>query len=256
MDLVLVARSRNVAVIRLNRPQALNALSSSLIDQLLSAITAFDRDPEIGAIVLTGNDHVFCAGADIKELRDLSFVKAYSTNFLKSLNDAIASIRKPIIGVVNGFALGGGCELAMMCDVLYAGESAKFGQPEVKVGTIPGAGGTQRLIRAIGKAKAMHMILTGEVFTAEEAAAAGLVAKVLPDNVVLNTAIEYASKIASYSGPIVAMAKEAVNQAENLSLESGLRYESRMYHATFSTEDTKEGFAAFIEKRPAVWKGS
>jgi len=255
-SLILVASTNGVGVIRLDRPKALNALSAPLIEQLLSALKAFDVDPTVGAIVLTGSETVFAAGADIKELKDLSFVRAYMGNFLQSLADGVAAIRKPIIAVVNGYALGGGCELAMMCDIIYAGEGAVFGQPEVKIGTIPGAGGTQRLIRAIGKAKAMHMVLTGETMSAKEAEAAGLVAKVLPADKVLDAAIDSAQTIASYSSPIVVMAKEAVNHAEDLPLTEGLRFERRLYHATFATIDSKEGMGAFVEKRQATWQNA
>ncbi|KZV88845.1 ClpP/crotonase [Exidia glandulosa HHB12029] len=252
-DLLLIATSGNVGIVRLNRPNALNALSQQLIDQLLSALRAFDKDPDIGAIVLTGSERAFAAGADIRELTSLTFVNAYMGNFLQSLCDGVTSIRKPVIAAVHGFALGGGCELAMMCDIIYAAENASFGQPEVKIGTIPGAGGTQRLIRAVGKAKAMHMILTGEMISAQEAEKAGLVAKIFPPEELLDGAIDYAQKISNYSAPIVAMAKECVNSAADLPLTEGLRFERRMYHATFATVDSKEGTRAFVEKRPATW---
>jgi len=262
-DLILVARipandsgNSEVGLIRLNRPKALNALSQSLIQQLLSALQSFDKDPRIGAVILTGSESVFAAGADIKELKDLTFIRAYMGNFLQSLCDGVAAIRKPIIAVVQGFALGGGCELAMMCDMIYAAENATFGQPEVKIGTIPGAGGTQRLLRAVGKAKAMHMILTGETLSAADAERAGLVSKVLPTDKVLEAAIETAQKIASYSAPIVSMAKEAVHQAEELHLSEGIRFERRLYHSTFATLDSKEGMIAFVEKRNAAWTHS
>lgn len=252
-DLVLVATSGNVGIVRLNRPSALNALSQALIEQLLSSLRAFDSDPDIGAIVLTGSEKVFAAGADIKELKDLTFINAYMGNFLQSLCDGVTSIRKPVIAAVHGFALGGGCELAMMCDIVYASTDAVFGQPEIKIGTIPGAGGTQRLVRAVGKAKAMHMILTGETMTAQEAEQAGIVAKILPADQLLDCAIDYAQKISSYSTPIVAMAKECVNTAADLPLSEGIRFERRIYHATFATIDSKEGTRAFVEKRPAAW---
>lgn len=253
MDPILVAYSGNVAVIRLNRPKALNSLSAALMQDLLWALQQFDNDPEVGAIVITGNDRVFCAGADIKELQLLDYAKAYAINFLQPLNRGIAAVRKPVIAAVNGFALGGGCELAMMCDIIYCGESASFGQPEVKLGTIPGAGGTQRMARALGKAKAMHVILTGESFDAKEAEKAGLVAKIYPDDQVLTKAIEHAQTMANYSEQVVTMAKEAVNQAQNLGLDSGLIFESRLYHATFGTGEAREGIAAFIEKRAPIW---
>jgi len=253
MDPILVAYSGNVAVIRLNRPKALNALNAALMQDLLWALQQFDNDPEVGAVVITGNDRVFCAGADIKELQLLDYAKAYAINFLQPLNRGVAAVRKPVIAAVNGFALGGGCELAMMCDIIYCGESAQFGQPEVKLGTIPGAGGTQRLARALGKGKAMHMILTGESVGSKEAEKAGLVAKIFPDDQVLTKAIEYAQIISNYSEQVTTMAKEAVNQAGNLGLDSGLIFESRLYHATFGTGEAREGIAAFIEKRAPVW---
>lgn len=252
-DLLLVATTGNVGIVRLNRPNALNALSQALIDQLLAALRAFDNDPDVGAIVLTGSEKAFCAGADIKELKDLTFVNAFMGNFLHSLCDGVTSIRKPLIAAVHGFALGGGCELAMMCDIIYAADDAFFGLPEVKIGTIPGAGGTQRLIRAVGKAKAMHMILTGETMSALDAERAGLIAKLLPSGQLLDEAIDYAQKISNYSAPIVAMAKECVNTAADLPLSEGVRFERRMYHATFATQDSKVGASAFIEKRPATW---
>jgi enoyl-CoA hydratase len=250
--LVLTEIEGNVGIVRLNRPKARNALSAALILQLLDVLKKLDADDQIGAIVLNGGD-VFCAGADIKELKDLNFTRAYMGNFLQNLNDGIASIGKPILAAVTGYALGGGCELAMMCDVIYAAEGSFFGQPEIKIGTIAGAGGSQRLTRAIGKAKAMHMCLTGDTMDAKEAEAAGLVAKVLPKDQVLKFVIETAQKIASYSAPVVRMAKESVNQAEELNLENGLRFERRLYHATFGLADSTEGMNAFVEKRQPKW---
>ncbi|KAG9315491.1 ClpP/crotonase-like domain-containing protein [Chiua virens] len=264
-----------VGIITLNRPKALNALSGTMIEELLGALQRYDKDPTIGAIIITGNEKAFCAGADIKEQRELDFISAYNADYLQNLNDGIASIHKPIIGAINGYALGGGCELALMCDILYAGKDAVFGQPEIKLGTIPGAGGTQRLIRAVGKSlvlhnvhegisktaadqvcvQAMHMILTGENMTAQEAAAAGLVAKVFDVKDTVPRAVEYASRIAGFSTPVVAMAKEAVNagKSEDLGLKAGLRFESRLYHATFGLADHAEGFEAFLQKRGPQW---
>ncbi|EJC98160.1 enoyl-CoA hydratase [Fomitiporia mediterranea MF3/22] len=253
MSLVLSSTVENIGLIRLNRPLSLNALSGELIDELLLALKAFDDNAEVGAIVLTGNERVFCAGADIKELKELTFVNAYMTRFLQNLNDGVSAVRKPVIAAVNGYALGGGCELAMMCDIIYAGQTAKFGQPEVKIGLIPGAGGTQRLMKAVGKAKAMDMILTGEPITAQEAEKAGLVARVLPEERVVPEAIETAKHIASLSAPVIAMAKEAVNQAEETSLHAGLTFERRLYHAAFDLNDAKEGMTAFLQKRGAQW---
>ncbi|KAH7885047.1 ClpP/crotonase-like domain-containing protein [Phlebopus sp. FC_14] len=226
---IIVAEVGNVGVISLNRPQVLNALSSTLIDELLAALKSFDKDPRVGAIVLTGDDRAFCAGADIKEQKELGFVGAYNTDYLKNLNDGIFAIHKPIIGAINGYALGGGCELAMMCDILYAGENAVFGQPEIKLGTIPWS-------RRDSAAEA-----------------AGLVAKVFAVGQTLRAAIETGQQIASYSAPVVAMAKEAVNEAEELGLKSGLHFESRLYHSTFGMADHAEGFDAFLTKRQPQW---
>ncbi|CAE6522810.1 unnamed protein product [Rhizoctonia solani] len=253
-DLILIAKSQGVGIIKLNRPKALNALSAALIEQLLGSVKSFDEDSEVGAIVITGNERVFAAGADIKELEKLTFVNAYMGNFLQSLADGIAAARKPILAAVNGYALGGGCELAMMCDVIYAGNNAVFGQPEIKIGTIPGAGGTQRLIRAIGKAKAMHMVLTGESMKADEAEQAGLVAKIVSPEKTLEVAIAAGAAMASMSRPVLLMAKESVNRAEDLALSEGLRFERRLYHASFSTNDSKEGMRAFIQKRKPTFE--
>ncbi|CAE6462844.1 unnamed protein product [Rhizoctonia solani] len=253
-DLILIAKSQGVGIIKLNRPKSLNALSAALIEQLLGSVKSFEEDDEIGAIVVTGSEKVFAAGADIKELEKLTFVNAYMGNFLQSLADGIGAARKPIIAAVNGYALGGGCELAMMCDVIYAGTNAVFGQPEIRIGTIPGAGGTQRLIRAIGKAKAMHMVLTGESMKAEEAEQAGLVAKIVSPDKTLEVAIAAGAVMASMSRPVLLMAKESVNRAEDLALSEGLRFERRLYHASFSMNDSKEGMRAFIEKRKPTFE--
>ncbi|KAH0832321.1 ClpP/crotonase-like domain-containing protein [Lanmaoa asiatica] len=247
---ILTREEDRVGVITLNRPKALNALSSTLIEELLGALRSYDKNPNIGAIVITGNSKAFCAGADIKEQSELDFVSAYNGDYLKNLNDGIASTHKPIIGAINGYALGGGCELALMCDILYAGKDAVFGQPEIKLGTIPGAGGTQRLIRAVGKSVAMHMILTGENINAPEAAAAGLVAKVFDVEETVPRAIEYAQRIASFSAPVVAIGKRST---EDLGLKTGLHFESRLYHATFGLTDHGEGFNAFLQKRAPQW---
>jgi len=253
-SLILVARDHGVGIVQLNRPKALNALSQALIDELISALKTFQEDDAIGAIVLTGSEKVFAAGADIKQLKDMTMIKAYMANFLQDVGDGIAAVRKPLIAAVNGYCLGGGCELAMMCDIIYAGENAVFGQPEIKIGTIPGAGGTQRLIRAIGKAKAMHMVLTGETISAGEAEKAGLVASVHPVGETLQYAITQGNIMASYSRPMVYMAKESVKASQELSLADGLHLERRLYHATFGTEDLKEGMSAFVEKRTPVFK--
>ncbi|KAL3313459.1 TNF receptor-associated factor 4 [Cichlidogyrus casuarinus] len=239
-----------VGLIQLNRPKALNALCSQLMYEMGGAIEECDSDNNMKAIVITGNDKVFAAGADIKEMTGKPYHECYLTNFLAHW-DSVARAKKPTIAAVNGFALGGGCELAMMCDIIYAGERAKFGQPEIKLGTIPGAGGTQRLIRAIGKSKAMEMCLTGDMITAKEAEAAGLVAKVYPPEQVVDKALELANKIASFSGLASQACKEAVNSAYNMSLNEGLHFEKRLFHATFATNDCKEGMTAFSAKRPA-----
>jgi len=234
--------------VQLNRPKALNALCSPLMEELSGVLAELDEDDTIGAIVLTGNEKAFAAGADIKEMQNRKFPAVYRSNFLNGWN-FLTELRKPVIAAVNGFALGGGCEIAMMCDIIYAGENAQFGQPEINIGTIPGAGGTQRLIRAIGKSKAMEMILTGNRMNAQEAEKAGLVSKVFPSDQLLNKTIELAEKIAAQSRVASAMCKEAINAANETSLHEGLKFEKRLFHATFATHDRKEGMTAFLEKR-------
>ncbi|KAJ1903188.1 putative enoyl-CoA hydratase, mitochondrial [Coemansia sp. S100] len=239
-----------VAVITLDRPKALNALCSELFYEINDALSRFDNDSGIGAVVLTGSERAFAAGADIKEMKDTEFVNNYKGNFLGHWVEQISKMRKPIIAAVNGYALGGGCELAMMCDIIYAGEKAVFGQPEINLGTIPGAGGTQRLTHAVGKSKAMEMILTGSVnLNAQEAMSYGLVSRVFPPEKLLEETIKTAAKIAAKGAVSVQMAKEAVNQAYELGLSSGLHFERRLFQATFATKDQKEGMAAFAEKR-------
>jgi len=240
----------NVGLIQLHRPKALNALCDGLMKELGLALQQYDADPDVGAIVLTGSHRAFAAGADIKEMKDLSFPGTYTSKFLEGW-DTVATTKKPVIAAVCGFALGGGCEVAMMCDIIYAGENAKFGQPEILLGTIPGAGGTQRLTQAIGKSRAMEIVLTGDKISAQEAASAGLVSKVFPAETVVDEAIKTAEKIANHSKVIVQMAKEAVNASYEMSLKEGLNTEKRLFHATFATEDRKEGMTAFAEKRPA-----
>ncbi|KAF0690172.1 Aste57867_18422 [Aphanomyces stellatus] len=239
-----------VGIITLNRPKALNALCDGLIQEVNAAAQAFDKDANIGAIILTGSDKAFAAGADIKEMATREFIEVYNSTMFANWGD-ITKVHKPVIAAVNGFALGGGCELAMMCDMIIAGDKAKFGQPEIKLGTIPGVGGTQRLIRAIGKAKAMHLILTGDMIDAHQAERDGLVAKVVPADKLLEEALAVANKIAAYSKPITRMAKEAVNASYETSLQEGLKYEGRLFYSSFATHDQKEGMAAFIEKRAA-----
>merc|ERR1740137_445343 len=243
---------QNVGYIQLNRPKALNALCDGLMKELSAALAGFDSDPEVGAIVLTGSQRAFAAGADIKEMENLEFPGTYTSGFLKGW-DAVARTRKPIIAAVNGFALGGGCEVAMMCDIIYAGEKGQFGQPEILLGTIPGAGGTQRLTRAIGKSRAMEMNLTGTPIGAAEAASYGLVAKVFPPETLVDEAVKTADKIASHSKIIVQICKESTNAAYELSLKEGMRFEKRMFQSTFATNDRKEGMTAFVEKREPNW---
>jgi len=237
-----------VGLVTLNRPKALNALCTPLIEELNDAFQKFDDDSEIGAIVLTGSAKAFAAGADIKEMSTKSFMDAYKSNMFDSW-DRTTLTNKPVIAAVNGYALGGGCELAMMCDFIIAGDKAQFGQPEITLGTIPGVGGTQRLTRAVGKAKAMDLVLTGRFIDAEEALSSGLVSRVVPADDLLDESIAAAAKIASFSQPIVKMAKQCVNAAFETTLAEGVKLERRAFHSTFATDDQKEGMAAFVEKR-------
>ncbi len=241
-----------VGLIRLNRPQALNALNTQLIADLDDALSNFELNDGVGCIVLTGSEKAFAAGADIKEMRDKGFVDAFLDDFIGRW-DTVARARKPIIAAVAGFALGGGCELAMMCDFILAADTATFGQPEIKLGVIPGAGGTQRLTRAVGKAKAMDLVLTGRMMGAEEAERAGLVARIVPAADLLAEALKAAATIAAMSLPAVLMAKEAVNRAFETTLSEGIRHERRLFYSLFATNDQKEGMSAFIEKRKAAF---
>lgn len=250
----LIVETRGaVGLITLNRPQALNALNSTVLGELLRAHAAFQADDSIGAIVLTGSERAFAAGADIKEMQPLDYADVYSRDLMSGWDD-VAKVRKPVIAAVSGFALGGGCELAMMCDFIIASETAKFGQPEITLGIIPGMGGSQRLTRAVGKSKAMDLILTGRMMDAAEAERAGLVSRVVAPERLLDEALEAAAKIASLSRPSVLMAKEAVNRALETTLEEGLRFERRLFHSLFATDDQKEGMTAFIEKRKPAFK--
>ncbi|KAM6956785.1 enoyl-CoA hydratase, mitochondrial [Aplochiton taeniatus] len=244
---------QDVGFIQLNRPKALNALCDGLMLELGKALDVFEADGQVGAIVLTGSERAFAAGADIKEMQNRTFQECYSGNFLAHWN-RVSTVRKPVIAAVNGFALGGGCELAMMCDIIYAGEKAQFGQPEILLGTIPGAGGSQRLTRAVGKSLAMEMILTGDRINAQEAKQAGLVSKICPADQLVSEAIKCGEKIAANSKIVLAMAKEAVNSAYELNLAEGNRLEKRLFHASFATEDRKEGMTAFVEKRKASFQ--
>ncbi|KAJ3044795.1 Fatty acid oxidation complex subunit alpha [Rhizophlyctis rosea] len=250
---ILTEEKGRVAIITLNRPKALNALNSPLMKDLNDALRSYDSDPGIGAIIITGNEKAFAAGADIKEMKPLTFIDNFKNNFIGDWT-GVSNIRKPIIAAVNGFALGGGCELAMMCDIIYAGDRAKFGQPEIKLGVIPGAGGTQRLTKAIGKSKTMEAVLTGKPMSADEAEKAGLVARVFPADSLLNEVTKIAETIAGNSLPSVLMAKEAVNKSFELSLTEGLSVERRLFHSLFATKDQKEGMDAFESKRKPEWK--
>jgi len=246
---IIVERRGRVGIVRLNRPQVLNALNATLRNELLGAVEAFDADADVGCILLTGSEKAFAAGADIKEMADQSYIDIFRADYTADY-ERLARVRKPIIAAVAGFALGGGCELAMMCDLIIAGDNAKFGQPEIKLGVIPGIGGTQRLTRAVGKAKAMDLILTGRMMDAAEAERSGLVARVVPAARLMEEAIKVAETIAAMSQPSLLAAKEAVNRSFETSLAEGVRFERRVFHALFATKDRKEGMAAFIEKRP------
>ena len=239
-----------VGLIRLNRPQALNALSAALMEDLDAALEGFEADPAIGAIVLTGSEKAFAAGADIKEMQDKTFADAFLGDFISKW-ERVTRVRKPVVAAVAGFALGGGCEIAMMCDFILAADNAKFGQPEIKLGVIPGAGGTQRLTRAVGKSKAMEMILTGRMMDADEAERSGLVSRIVPAASLIEEALKVAGTIAALSRPAVYAAKEAVNRAYETTLAEGVKFERRIFHSLFATEDQKEGMRAFAEKRPA-----
>ena len=245
---------RRTGVITLNRPKQLNALNDTLMDELGAALKAFDADDAIGCIVLTGNEKAFAAGADIATMAPYGFVDAYTKGLISRNWETIREIRKPVIGAVAGFALGGGCELAMMCDIIIAADSAKFSQPEIKLGIIPGAGGTQRLPRAVGKAKAMDMVLTTRMIDAAEAERAGLVSRVVPAAELMAVALAAAETICGFSGPSVMMAKEAVNRAYESPLSEGISYERRLFHSLFGTEDKNEGMQAFMAKRKPEFK--
>jgi enoyl-CoA hydratase len=251
---IKVERRDRVGLITLHRPEALNALNLQVMHEVVAAAEEFDRDTEIGCLVLTGSEKAFAAGADVKEMQDLEFVDAYREDLFAEW-ERLTRVRKPVVAAVAGYALGGGCELAMMCDILLAADTAKFGQPEIKLGVLPGMGGSQRLTRAVGKAKAMELCLTGRMMGAEEAERAGLVSRIVPAAELLAEAVKLAATIASMSPLAVLAAKDAVNRAFESTLAEGLRYERRLFHAAFATADQKEGMAAFVEKRPAVFRG-
>ena len=252
-ETILAETKGRVGLLTLNRPKALNALNSTVMREVAAALSAFDADSEIGCIVLTGSEKAFAAGADIKEMQARSFQEIYAADWFAGW-DAVGRTRKPIIAAVSGFALGGGCELAMMCDFILASDTAKFGQPEIKLGVIPGMGGSQRLTRAVGKAKAMEMCLTGRMMDAGEAERSGLVARIVPAAQLLDDALSTAATIAGMSLPVAMMAKEAVNRAQEVSLSEGVLFERRVFHAAFALADQKEGMAAFVEKRPALFR--
>ncbi|WP_153115422.1 enoyl-CoA hydratase [Rhodocyclus tenuis] len=251
---LIVERRERVGLIQLNRPKQLNALCDALVDEMVAALDDFEADDGIGAIVITGSEKAFAAGADITAMKDFSHMDAYRGDYITRNWERVKTCRKPVVAAVAGYALGGGCELAMMCDFILAADSAQFGQPEIKLGTLPGAGGTQRLPRAVGKAKAMEMCLTGRLMNAEEAERAGLVARVVPAASLLEEALATAARIASFSLPVVMMIKEAVNRSFESSLQEGLLFERRSFHASFGLEDQKEGMAAFSEKRPPEFR--
>lgn len=253
-ETLIVTTRGPVGLIQLNRPKALNALNDRLVTELGQALDVFEADDTIGAVVITGSEKAFAAGADIKEMAGYGFMDVYLSDFVTKKWQRVTTCRKPVIAAVAGYALGGGCELAMMCDFILAADTAKFGQPEITIGTIPGAGGTQRLTRFVGKSKAMEMCLTGRTMDAAEAERCGLVSRVVPAADLIEEAVRTAERIASLSRPVVMMAKEAVNRAFETTLEEGVRFERRLFHSTFATEDQKEGMAAFVEKRPPAFR--
>ncbi|HYS47992.1 MAG TPA: enoyl-CoA hydratase [Xanthobacteraceae bacterium] len=250
---ILVETRGKVGIIRLNRPQVLNALNAALVSELNAAVQAFEADASVACLLITGSEKAFAAGADIKEMAEKTYMDAFMGDFAAAW-DPLARARKPVIAAVAGFALGGGCELAMMCDLVIAADNAKFGQPEIKLGVIPGIGGTQRLARAVGKAKAMDLCLTGRMMDAAEAERSGLVARVVPLANLMDEAMKAAETIASMSLPSLMIAKESVNRAYETTLAEGIRFERRVFHSLFATEDQKEGMTAFIEKRPPQFK--
>jgi enoyl-CoA hydratase len=252
-ETILTEKRGRVGLITLNRPKALNALNSTVLAEMLSALTAFEADADIGAIVVTGSEKAFAAGADIKEMQPKVFAEAYMEDFFAGW-EGLTRIRKPIVAAVAGYALGGGCELAMMCDFILAADNAKFGQPEITLGVMPGMGGSQRLARFVGKSKAMDMCLTGRMMDAEEAERCGLVSRIVPAADLLDEAVRTAEKIAGFSLPATMMVKEAVNRAYETTLAEGLRFERRVFHSMFALADQKEGMAAFIEKRKPDFK--
>ena len=253
-EMIATETQGRVAVVRLNRPKALNALCDQLMEELGQALRGFDDDANIAAIVITGNEKAFAAGADIKEMQSRTYPAVYLDDFIGKRWETVTEVQKPVIAAVAGYALGGGCELAMMCDIIVAGDNARFGQPEINLGIIPGAGGTQRLTRAVGKSKAMDMVLTGRMMDAQEAERSNLVSRVVPAGEVVAVAVKMGEAIAALSAPAVATAKEAVNRAFETTLAEGVKFERRVFHALFATEDQKEGMSAFAEKRKPAFR--
>lgn len=253
-QVVLTEIHGKVGLIRINRPEAMNALNNDVVDGIAAAINIFETDENIGCIVLTGNEKAFAAGADIGFMKDFDYMHAYKTDFITRNWERIKTTRKPVIAAVAGFALGGGCEMAMMCDMIFAADTARFGQPEIRLGTLPGAGGTQRLPRAVGKAKAMDLCLTARMMDAAEAEKSGLVARVIPADQLLEETLKAAHTIAAFSLPVVMMIKESINRAFESSLNEGMLFERRVFHSAFALEDQKEGMAAFAEKRKPSFK--
>ncbi|MEM9619148.1 MAG: enoyl-CoA hydratase [Pseudomonadota bacterium] len=253
-ECILTESEGGVGVITLNRTEALNAFNRQLMDELTDAVKKFEADDTVGCMVITGSEKAFAAGADIKEMASRDYMDVFKEDFITANWEEVSRTRKPIIAAVNGYALGGGCELALMCDFIIAGDNAKFGQPEISIGAMPGAGGTQRLARFIGKSKAMEMCLTGRMMDAEEAERCGLVSRIVPKGELREEAIRVAKQIAGFSRPIAMLTKEAVNRAYETTLAEGVRFERRVFHSVFATEDQKEGMAAFVEKRKPAFK--
>ena len=251
---IFAEKKGGVGIVTLDRPKALNALSDALMEELTKALDDFEADPEIGCVVLTGSEKAFAAGADIKEMQSKTYMDAYLDDFITRNWERVTTCRKPVVAAVAGFALGGGCELAMMCDFIIAADTAKFGQPEITLGVLPGAGGSQRLARLVGKSKAMDMCLTGRMMDADEAERAGLVSRVVPAAELLDETLKTAAKIAAMSRPAAMMVKESVNRAFETTLAEGIRFERRLFHSVFATEDQKEGMEAFATKRKPEWK--
>ena len=251
---ILTEKQDTVGIITLNRPKALNALCQALTEEMGSALDAFEADDDVGCIVITGSEKAFAAGADIKEMQSKTYMDVYLDDFITATWERVPACRKPVIAAVAGYALGGGCELAMMCDFIIAADTAKFGQPEITLGVLPGAGGSQRLTRFVGKSKAMDMCLTGRMMDAEEAERSGLVSRVVPADQLIEETLKVARKIAGMSRPVAMITKEAVNRSYETTLAEGIRFERRLFHSTFALEDQKEGMAAFAEKRKPEWK--